>query len=170
MAIWDHCLRVSAEDQCSSKCEVGCTVMDTDAKVKYNVVVPHNILKEVVPVSLKEKIMFAKLLLKGTYTFKINTQSNAVLTFSSDCAIKWTLTSNFRYFLFLFRYWDCSWKKSYSSVEKIPEKSARENLVKLKAQCLQIYLFQVNVPFLYLLKTSGCIERKHCLKWVKILH
>ena len=32
-------------------------------------------------------------------------------------------------------------------------------------------LFQVNVPFLYLLKkTSGCIERKHCLKWVKILH
>ena len=56
--------------------------MDTDAKVKYNVVVPHNILKEVVPVSLKEKIMFAKLLLKGTYTFKISTQSNAVLTFS----------------------------------------------------------------------------------------
>ena len=82
MAISDHCLRLSAEDQCSSKCEVGCTVMDTDAKVKYNVVVPHNILKEVVPVSLKEKIMSAKLLLKGTYTFKINTQSNAVLTFS----------------------------------------------------------------------------------------
>ena len=82
MAIWDHCLRVSAEDQCSSKCEVGCTVMDTDAKVKYNVVVPHNILKEVVPVLLEEQITFVKLLLKGTYT-----QSNAIITFSR--ATKW---------------------------------------------------------------------------------
>ena len=82
MAIFDHCLRVSAEDQCSRKCEVGCTMMNTDVKFKYNVVVSHNILKEVVPVSLEEKIMFVKLLLKGTYTFKINTQSNAILTFS----------------------------------------------------------------------------------------
>ena len=55
--------------------------MNTDTKVKYNVVVPHNILKEIVPVSLEEKIMFIKLLLKGT--FKLNTQSNAILTFSS---------------------------------------------------------------------------------------
>ena len=81
MAICDHCSRVSAEDQCSSKCEVRSTVTNTDSKVKY-VAVSHNILKEVVPVSLKEKIMFVKLLLKGTYTFKINTQSNAILTFS----------------------------------------------------------------------------------------
>ena len=56
--------------------------MNSDTKVEYNVAVPHNILKEVVPVSLEVKITFAKLLLKGTYTFKINTQSNAVLTFS----------------------------------------------------------------------------------------
>ena len=82
MAICDHCPKVSAEDQCSRKCEVGCTVINTDLKVKYNVVVDHNILKEVVPVSLEEKIMFVKLLLKGTYTFKINTQSHAILTFS----------------------------------------------------------------------------------------
>ena len=80
MSICDHCSTVSAEDQCSSKCEVRCTVMNTDTKVKYNVVVPHNILKEIVPVSLEEKIMFIKLLLKGT--FKLNTQSNAILTFS----------------------------------------------------------------------------------------
>ena len=50
--------------------------MNTD-----NVVVPHNILKEVVPVSLEKKIKFVKLLLKSTYTFKINTQNNAILTF-----------------------------------------------------------------------------------------
>ena len=56
--------------------------MNSDTKVEYNVAVPHNILKEVVPVSLEVKITFAKLLLKGTYTFKINTQSNAILTFS----------------------------------------------------------------------------------------
>ena len=56
--------------------------MNTDAKVKYNVAVPLNTVKEVVPVSLKEKITFVNLLLKGAYTFKINTQSNAVLTFS----------------------------------------------------------------------------------------
>ena len=56
--------------------------MNSDTKVEYNVAVPHNILKEVVPVSLEVKITFAKLLLKGTYTFKIHTQSNAVLTFS----------------------------------------------------------------------------------------
>ena len=55
--------------------------MNTDTKVKYNVVVPHNILKEVVPVSLEKKIKFVKLLLKSTYTFKINTQNNAILTF-----------------------------------------------------------------------------------------
>ena len=73
---------MSVEDQCSSKCEVGCTVMDTDTKVKYIVVVSHNILKDVVPVLLEEKITFVKLPLKGTYTFKINTQSNAILTFS----------------------------------------------------------------------------------------
>ena len=47
--------------------------MNTDTKVKYNIVVPHNILKEVVPASLEEKITFVKLILKGTYTFKINT-------------------------------------------------------------------------------------------------
>ena len=64
MAICHHCSRVSAEDQCSSKCEVGCAVTNTDSKVKYNVVVSHNILKEVVPVSLEEKVMFVKLLLK----------------------------------------------------------------------------------------------------------
>ena len=47
-------------------------------------------------------------------------------------------------------------KESYLSVDKIPEKSSRENLVKLRAQCQQIYnLFKVSVPFLYLLKTSG---------------
>ena len=56
--------------------------MDTDTKVKYIVVVPHNILKDVVPVLLEEKITFVKLPLKGTYTFKINTQSNEILTFS----------------------------------------------------------------------------------------
>ena len=82
IAVCDHCSTVSVEDQCSSKCEVGCTVMDTDTKVKYIVVVSHNILKDVVPVLLEEKITFVKLSLKGTYTFKINTQSNAVLTFS----------------------------------------------------------------------------------------
>ena len=79
MAICSHCSTVSAEDQCSSKCEVGCRVMNTDMKVEYNVIVPHNILKEVVPVSLEEKIT---LILKGTYIFKISTQSNVVLTFS----------------------------------------------------------------------------------------
>ena len=42
MAICDHCSTVSAEDQCSSKCEVGCTVMNTDMKVKYNVAVPRS--------------------------------------------------------------------------------------------------------------------------------
>ena len=82
MAICNHCSTVSAEDQCSSKCEIGCTIVNTDTKAKYNVVVLHNILKEVVSVSLEEKITFARLLLKGTYTFKENTQSNAVLTFS----------------------------------------------------------------------------------------
>ena len=56
--------------------------MDADTKVKYIVVVSHNILKDVVPVLLEEKITFVKLPLKGTYTFKINTQSNAILTFS----------------------------------------------------------------------------------------
>ena len=56
--------------------------MNTDTKVKYNIVVPHNILKEVVPASLEEKVTFVKLILKGTYTFKINTQSNVILTFS----------------------------------------------------------------------------------------
>ena len=55
--------------------------MNTDTKVKYNVVVPHNILKEVVPVSLEKKIKFVKLLLKSTDTFKINTENNAILTF-----------------------------------------------------------------------------------------
>ena len=65
MAICDQCSTVSAEDQCSSKCEVGCAVMSTDTKVKYNVVVPHNILKEVVLVFLGENITFVKLLLKG---------------------------------------------------------------------------------------------------------
>ena len=82
IAISDHCSTVSVEDQCSSKCKVGCTVIDNDTKVKYKVVVPHNILKEVVPASLEEKITFVKLFLKGTYTFKINTQNNTVLTFS----------------------------------------------------------------------------------------
>ena len=77
MAICDHCSTLSAEDQGSSKCEVACTVMNTDTKVKYNVVVPHNILKEVVPELLEEQITFVKLLLKGTYT-----QSNAIITFS----------------------------------------------------------------------------------------
>ena len=61
--------------------------MNSDTEVEDNVVVPHNILKEVMPVSLEVKITFAKLLLKGTYTFKINTQSNAILTFSR--ATKW---------------------------------------------------------------------------------
>ena len=55
--------------------------MNIDTKVKYNVAVPHNILKEVVPVSLEEKITFVKLLLKDTCTFKIKIQSNAILTF-----------------------------------------------------------------------------------------
>ena len=41
IAICDHCSIVSAEDQCSSKCEIGCTLINTDTKVKYNVVVPH---------------------------------------------------------------------------------------------------------------------------------
>ena len=79
--------------------------MNTGTKVQYNVVVPHNILKEVVPFSLQEKITFVKLLLKDTYTFKLNTQSNAVLTFSratNGSTIKWTLTSNLRYVLVLF--------------------------------------------------------------------
>ena len=82
MAICDQCSRVSDDDQCSSKCEVECTFMNTDTKVKF-VAMPHNILKEVVPVSLEEKITFAKLLLKGDYTFKINTQNNA--KHSKDC-------------------------------------------------------------------------------------
>ena len=56
--------------------------MNTDMKANYNVAVPHNILKEVVSVSLEEKITFVKLLLKGTYIFKMNTQSNTILTFS----------------------------------------------------------------------------------------
>lgn len=43
MPICDHCLAVSAEDQCSSKSQVECTVMNTDTKVKYNVVVCQNI-------------------------------------------------------------------------------------------------------------------------------
>ena len=81
MVICDHCSKVSAEGQCSSKCEVGCTVMNTGAKVKYNVVVPYNILKEVVPASLEERIAFVKLLLKGTYTFKKDSQSKIILTF-----------------------------------------------------------------------------------------
>ena len=34
MAICDHCWAVSAEDQCSSKCEIGCTI----------IVLSHNIL------------------------------------------------------------------------------------------------------------------------------
>ena len=55
MPISDHCSTASAEDQCSIKSEAKCTVMNTDTKVKYNVVVPHNILKEVGPVSLEEK-------------------------------------------------------------------------------------------------------------------
>ena len=52
----------------------------------------------------------------------------------SDSTIKGTLTSNLRYFLVLF---------------KIPEESARENLVKLRAKCLQIYLicFKSMFPF-----------------------
>ena len=79
MTICNHCSTVSAEDQCSSKCKVGCTVMNADTEVKYNVVMPHNM--KVVPVSLEENIKFVKLLLKGSYTFKINTQSNAALTF-----------------------------------------------------------------------------------------
>ena len=82
MAICDHCSLVSVEDQCSSNCKVGWTVMNTDMKANYNVAVPHNILKEVVSVSLEENITFVKLLLKGTYTFKMNTQSNTILTFS----------------------------------------------------------------------------------------
>ena len=82
MSISDHCSTGPSEDQCSSKCKVGSTVMNTDTKVKYNIVVPHNILKEVVPASLEEKITFVKLILKGTCTFKINTQSNVILTFS----------------------------------------------------------------------------------------
>ena len=35
MAICDHCSTVSVEDQYSSNYEVGCTVMNTDTKVKY---------------------------------------------------------------------------------------------------------------------------------------
>ena len=77
MVICDHCSKVSAEGQCSSKCEV----MNTGAKVKYNVVVPYNILKEVVPASLEERITFVKLPLKGTYTFKKDSQSKIILTF-----------------------------------------------------------------------------------------
>ena len=68
MAICDNCSTVIADDHCSRKCEVECTVMNTDTKVKHNVVVPHNILKEDVPVSLEEKITFVKLLLKRTCT------------------------------------------------------------------------------------------------------
>ena len=59
--------------------------MNADTEVKYNVVMPHNM--KVVPVSLEENIKFVKLLLKGSYTFKINTQSNATLTFLH--ATKW---------------------------------------------------------------------------------
>ena len=82
IAIYDHCSTVSTGGYCSNICEVGYAVMNTGTKVEYDVVVPHNILKKVVPFSLEEKITFVKLLLKDTYTFKINTQSNAVLTFS----------------------------------------------------------------------------------------
>ena len=81
MAICNHCSIVPAEYKCSSKCEVGCTVMNTDTKVKYNLFVSQSILKEVVPVSLVQKITFVKLLSKDTYTFKINSKSNAMLTF-----------------------------------------------------------------------------------------
>ena len=66
------CSRVSADDQCSSKCEVGCTLMNTDTKAKSNIAVSHNILKEVVP-PYSLKIAFVKLLLKGPYSPEINT-------------------------------------------------------------------------------------------------
>ena len=56
----------------------------------------------------------------------------------------------------------------------IRRKNAREKrkrrFSKIESTMPTNLLFQVNVPFLYILKTSGCIERKHCLKWVKILH
>ena len=61
MAICDHYCTVSVEGHCSSKCEVGCIVMNTDTRVKYNVA-PHDIMKEVVLVSLEEKFTFVKFL------------------------------------------------------------------------------------------------------------
>ena len=81
MDIWDHCSTASAKSQCSNRCKEECTVMNADTKVKYNVVVPQKILKELVSVLVEEKIPFVRLLSKGTYPFKINTQSNTVLTF-----------------------------------------------------------------------------------------
>ena len=119
----DHCSIVSAEDQCSSKCEVGSTIMNTDTKVKY-VVVPHNILKEVALVSLEEKITLAKLLLNGTYTFKTLKAMQFLLScvLQNDFNIKGTLTSNLRWFLVLLVTVTVHEKKLFI-LDKIPEKS-----------------------------------------------
>ena len=68
MAIYDRCWTGSAEDQCSSKCEIECTVMNNDTKVKYNVAVPHNTLERSCACLAWGKVTFVKLLLKGTYT------------------------------------------------------------------------------------------------------
>ena len=64
MAICDHCWAVSAEDQCSSKCEIGCTIINTDKKLNIMLLCPTTFW--IVPVSLEEKITFVKLLLKCT--------------------------------------------------------------------------------------------------------